>query len=295
MKDPLAKKTKMQCMVAMISAAVVAVCVCVGVTMNLVTIYDENFDHMGIRTFCMFTVDSNILMAIGMLLCLSYTIDGLRTGNYHLPNWIVDFLFVGVTGVALTFLVSLFILAPVKGFDLIFGGSRFFLHGVCPVLSIIAFCVFICDHYIRVKETFLTLIPVFIYSMVYVTMVMVVRGWQDFYGFLTRLPVWVPVLLILPLTFGIATLIRLLHNQCCRQRRKRDAEMYRELFKDADLKELVEKMARHRKKSMRIADIVIPARTIRHIIDNSENEMDIEEACRIYLESFLNAGKRKAE
>ena len=31
------------------------------VTMNLTTLADENFDHMGLRTFCMFTVNSNIL------------------------------------------------------------------------------------------------------------------------------------------------------------------------------------------------------------------------------------------
>ena len=291
MRDPVAKKTRAQCLAAMISAAFVALCVCIGVTMNLVTIYDENFDHMGIRTFSMFTVDSNILMGIGMLLVLPYTVDGLRTGHYHLPNWIVDFLFVGVTGVALTFLVSLFILSPVKGFGLIFGGSRFFLHGVCPVISIVAFCVFICDHYIRVRETFWTLLPVFVYSMVYVTMVMVIGNWQDFYGFLTRLPAWVPILLILPITFGIATLIRLFHNRCCLQRRKRDAKLYRDLYQDADLRKLVGEMARSRKKNVLVADVLIPARTIGHIIRNSENELDIEEACRIYLDAFLNEGK----
>ena len=60
------KATRRQCLFAMFSALVVVVCVCIGVTMNLTTVYDENFDRMGIRTFSMFTVNSNILAAAGM-------------------------------------------------------------------------------------------------------------------------------------------------------------------------------------------------------------------------------------
>ena len=140
--DRVMKNTRRECLLAMISALAVVVCVCIGVTMNLTTVADENFDHMGIRTFCMFTVNSNILCAAAMAMVIPYTMDGLRTHNYYLPRWIVDVVYAGVTAVALTFLVSLFILSPVKGFVLIFTGSRFFLHGVCPILAVIAFCFF---------------------------------------------------------------------------------------------------------------------------------------------------------
>ncbi len=140
--------TKKRCLSALISAVVVSVCVCIGVIMNLTTLYDENFDHMGLRTFCMFTVNSNILCGLGMMQALPYTIDGLRTKSFHMPNWSVDLLFAGVTSVALTFIISLFVLAPVKGFVLIFTGSRFFLHGLCPLLAIISFCFFIPNHVI---------------------------------------------------------------------------------------------------------------------------------------------------
>jgi hypothetical protein len=85
--------------------------------------------------------------------------------------------------VSLTFLVSLFILSPVKGFRLIFTGSRFFLHGVCPVLSIITFCCFIRSHMVRLWESFLPLIPVFLYAVLYLVMVVVIGeengGWVN--------------------------------------------------------------------------------------------------------------------
>ena len=128
----------MQCICALISCLIVGICVCIGVTMNLTTLYDEDFDNMGIRTFCMFTVNSNVLSAIASVAIIPYAVDGLRKKEYILPDWVVVFMMMGTTSVALTFLISLFVLSPVKGFVLIFTGSRFFLHGVCPILSILA-------------------------------------------------------------------------------------------------------------------------------------------------------------
>ena len=291
MKDPAIQSNRMQCLFALISASVVAVCVCAGVTMNLITPFDENFDHMGIRTFCMFTVDSNILAGVAMLLCLPYTVDGIRTGYYHLPNWVVVLMHISVTAVSLTFLVSLFILAPVKGFVLIFSGSRFFLHGVCPVLSIVAFCCFINSHLIRFPESLLALIPVLIYAAVYVVMVVFIGeengGWNDFYGFTTRVPIWVSFAVIIPLTVVIILLLRFGHNKCCLRRRRKDAELYREAYSGADLRQVVENMASSHRKVLKTDSIVIPLQTIGYMIQSSANDLDIAEGCRLYLESYL--------
>ena len=291
MREFIIQRSRPQCILALVSAAVVAVCVCVGVTMNLVTIYDENFDHMGIRTFCMFTVNSNILAGSSIMLCLPYTIDGLRTGQYHLPNWIVILMFAAVTGVALTFLVSLCLLAPVKGFELIFTGSRFFLHAVCPILSILAFCFFICDHRITVWETFWALIPVFIYAVVYFVMVVVIGpergGWEDFYGFATRIPVWISMVSIMPLTFVIATLLRLVHNFSCMRRRKKGIEFFQKICGTSDLRPIIDRMACAGKRLHGHGDIRIPARAIRYMIEDTGSEMTLEEGCRWYLETFL--------
>ncbi len=291
MRDPAIQSNRVQCLFALIGASIVAVCVCIGVVMNLVTLYDENFDHMGIRTFCMFTVDSNILAALSMLLCLSYTVDGLRTGYYHLPDWIVVLMHISVTAVSLTFLVSLLILSPVKGFVLIFTGSRFFLHGVCPILSIVTFCCFINSHLVRLKESLLALIPVLIYALVYLVMVVFIGeangGWNDFYGFATRIPVWVSLIAILPVTFGIAALLRLGHNKCCLRRREKDAELYREAYTGVDLAQAVEDMARACKKELKTHSIVIPSQTIGYMIQNSGADLDQSELCRRYLDAFL--------
>lgn len=293
MKDPAIRNNRMQCLCAMIGASIVSVCVIIGVTMNLVTLYDENFDHMGIRTFCMFTVNSNILAGLSMMFCIPYTIDGLRTGNYHLPDWVVVLMQITVTAVSLTFVVSLCILAPVKGFKLIFSGSRFFLHGVCPVVSIVIFCCLINSHLVRIWEAILALIPVLLYAAVYIIMVVVIGeengGWNDFYGFATRVPLWVSALVILPSAGGVSLLLRLAHNACCLRRRKKDAELYRTVYGGLDLRQVITEMARSQKKEMKVKNPTIPIQMIGYMIENSGSDLNAEEAVRIYFEAWMES------
>ena len=289
--DELVRRNRIQCICALISCAIVVVCVCIGVTMNLTTIYDEDFDNMGIRTFCMFTVNSNILAAVSSFAIIPYAIDGIRKKEYSLPNWVVIFMMTGTVSVALTFLVSLFILSPVKGFVLIFSGSRFFLHGVCPILNILAFCLFVTSHKIKIKESFFALIPIVIYAIVYFVMVVVITeergGWDDFYGFATRIPLWISVTLILPLSYGIITLIRLWHNHSFVNRRKNEAEIFLDHFNGKEAKEILLEMGKARAKIQPCGDVIVPALVIKKIVYFTESDLSIEDACRLYLDGYL--------
>lgn len=296
--DRIGKIDRDQCVVSLIFAFAVVLCVCIGVVMNLTTLYDENFDHMGLRTFCMFTVNSNILTGIGMFLTIPYAIEELRKRSYVVPGWLVELNFMLVTSIALTFLVSLFILAPVKGFVLIFTGSRFFLHGVCPILAILTFCFFIKDHYLPFRSTFLTLIPVFLYASVYLVMVGLIGesrgGWPDFYGFLTRIPPWISIVLILPLTFGIATVLRLLHNASCKRFRSLVMDEMRSFCESSGQESAVRQLASRFGTSPR-GDIMIPRRMIRNIC-NIDDDQRLRALCRVYLEAcFADAEEKDAE
>ena len=289
--DKVKRIDRNQCIASLISASIVVVCVCIGVVMNLTTLYDENFDHMGLRTFCMFTVNSNILVGIGMFLTIPYAIDELRKKSYRVPSWLVKLLFVLVTAVAITFLVSLFILAPVKGFVLIFTGSRFFLHGVCPILSIVTFCFFIKDHYLSFRSTFLTLIPVVAYACVYLVMVGVIGeehgGWNDFYGFLTRVPAWISLSAFLPVTFGTALLLRLLHNRSCTNFNRKLTAAFREFCGTDDMEQLVSRMGEEAGMHYPTGDIHIPRELIRSLSAENAEEGRLDALCTLYLESWL--------
>ena len=293
--DELVRRNKTQCILALISCVIVVVCVCVGVTMNLTTLYDEDFDNMGIRTFCMFTVNSNILAAVASFIVIPYAIDGMRKKEYVLPSWVILFMMTGTTAVALTFLVSLFILSPVKGFVLIFTGSRFFLHGVCPILNILAFCVFVTSHKITLKQSLFALIPVIIYAIVYFVMVVVIPkehgGWDDFYGFVTRVPIWVSATLILPLTFGIATLVRIWHNHCFVNRRKNEAQIFIDYFEGKKAEEILFEMGKARAKIQPDGDVILPTLVIKKILYFTESDISINDAHKLYLDGYLTAVK----
>ena len=294
--DVLVRRNRIQCICALISCAIVVICVCIGVTMNLTTLYDEDFDNMGIRTFCMFTVNSNILAAISSFTVIPYAIDGIRKKEYVLPNWVVVFMMTGTTAVALTFLVSLFVLSPVKGFVLIFTGSRFFLHGVCPILNILAFCLFITSHKVKIKETFFSLIPVAIYAIIYFIMVVVITeangGWSDFYGFATKIPFWIPAILILPLTFGIATLIRLWHNCSFVKRRMNEAQIFLDYFEGKNAEYIISEMGKARAKLQPSGDVIVPTLVIKKVMIFTESDLDIDTAFKLYLEGYLSSVKK---
>ena len=288
--DIVERIIRKRCLCTLISAAIVAVCVCIGVTMNLTTLYDVNFDHMGIRTFCMFTVNSNILCGIGMMMTLPYAIDGLRKKDFYLPDWMVDLLFAGVTSVGLTFLISLCVLAPVKGFVLIFTGSRFFLHGVCPILAMIAFCFFITSHVISLRESVFALIPVLLYAMVYYFMVEILGpdngGWNDFYGFFTRIPSWISLLSFMPLTFAIASLLRFLHNRSSLRLKQQEEALFKRELEGENVRELIDSCAERHIPGKKPNSIVIPLWMLEALTKNG-GDLSREEACRLYLDAVL--------
>ena len=281
------KINRRKCLLTLLFSAAVVICVCVGVVMNLTTLHDENFDHMGIQTFCMFTVNSNIFMGIAMFLTLPYTVDGLRNGYFRLPDWLVQLLFVSATALTLTFLVSLFILSPVKGFVLIFTGSRFFLHGLCPILAIIVFCFVLKDTHLSFASTFLSLIPVFIYACIYFMMVEVVGQWPDFYGFLTRIPAWISLAGFLPITFAIATLLRILHNKACKRYRTQARKHYLDAFEAEDTRGMIIHMAARNSKKDTTGNIVIPYQVLRMLLSGGESEESFEEYCVLYMKECL--------
>ena len=101
------------------------------------------------------------------------------------------------------------------------------------------------------------------------------------------MPVWIPATLILPITFGIASLLRFLHNRCVLRYREKDAELYREACGTADLRQMVKKIARSQKQRTKIADIVIPARVILTMTKYGNSDMSVEEGCQLYLETYM--------
>ena len=130
-----------------------------------------------------------------------------------------------------------------------------------------------------------------LYAMVYYFMVEILGpdngGWDDFYGFFTRIPSWISLLSFMPLTFGVATVIRLLHNGSCRRHMQWMAVLINAEFSDKTIREQIVYVAEGRRNEKKTGNIVIPVPLIAAMIKNSGDELDLEEACDIYLHTIL--------
>lgn len=170
---------------------------------------DENRFHSGAKTFRYFTTDSNLFAALACLILTPFSLRIAITGAGTLPAWAQALKYTAVCAITLTLLTVLFFLAPTQGFDKMFGGANLWLHLICPLVCILSFLFFESRERLDLWVTFPALVPILLYSAVYLVMVVVVGedrgGWKDFYGF-NRGGKWY---LALPLMLGTAYLITL--------------------------------------------------------------------------------------
>lgn len=142
-----------------------------------------NMEVAGFKCFKYFTVLSNVLAALVALLFLFFNIKSLGKGIQAIPSKALLLKLIGTAAVTVTFLTVMLFLGPTMGYQPMFAGVNLLLHAVVPLLSIVSFCVFERSGRLKTKDSLYGLIPTALYSVVYVIMVVFVKGWKDFYGF----------------------------------------------------------------------------------------------------------------
>lgn len=144
-----------------------------------------NMQVAGAQCFVFFTIDSNILAALASLCMCIFSIAHIKGKKAEIPNRLSLFKFVGTTAVTVTLLTVIFFLGPTMGYGLMFAGSSLFLHLINPLLCIISYVCLENSKEQPTKYFLLGILPTAIYGVVYITMVVFLQKWQDFYGFNT--------------------------------------------------------------------------------------------------------------
>lgn len=281
---------RLRCINALILCTIVIVSVFIGVVSKLVAQPTAISPDEGLRTFRYFTVLSSIQMASMATLCIPFEIDGLRNHNFHLPRWIVTALYCGVCCVGLTFIVSACILAPVGGVEtVLFKRSNLCMHLICPLASMLLFIFVNDDHYIPIRHSFIVLVPVMAYMIIYWLEVFFIGeangGWRDHYYTNTYFPYVVAFIAIPLIALIMANVLRVLHNKR-HQKRKKETELYyltSPNFAGDNIEEAIAKLAARERKINCDADIVIPLRLIRILEKRYNSGLSIEELCKQYL------------
>lgn len=286
-----------RCILAIVVCSILCFLVFLAVTDQLLRDPDVLIKEVGWKAYHMFTVLSNILMAVAAAMCIPFAVDGMRYRNYHLPRWYVNLMYMGTTGVAITFLIALTVLAPAAGFYrvMLFSNNILF-HLTCPILSILLFFFINSDHRIKWQSTFIAIIPVVLYALTYVLMVFVIGeeagGWRDhyqIYRIAEYLPLPVILLILCLISFGIATVLRLAHN-AIHKKRKADMERYyqqAEAFSYPDLETAIGALADLDRPYDMGGELTVPRRIMNIMERKYQSGLSTKEMCIRYIEDYF--------
>lgn len=295
------KVNKIRYISGIVICSLVIVLTFVALSLSLSDYFKSGSSEAGIGTLKMFTTLSNILAAFSAAMCLPFQIDGLRRDRYHLPSWIVIVMYVGTVGVFLTFSSAMTLITAYQGFvKAMFAKSSLFMHTINPILITILFVLVISDARIKFSYSFIAMIPVAVYMLLYFFMVFVFKVWNDHYKTNAFFPWPISLILMLALSFGICQLIRVLHNLT----NKRVVQIIERYYKEspdfayekvsfaiAHLAELESKFYYEGD------DVYIPVDIIQLLSDRYDaGKFPVDILYDIYLENYLiNIGKKTRE
>ena len=146
---------------------------------------DGNMPVMNTQCFQYFTVDSNLLVALASLLLLIGQVRRLRGGPVPAKALLL-LKAVGTTAVTVTFFTVFCFLGFLYGFQSMIEGVNLYMHLITPLLAMLSFVLLETQPPLRFRSTLLGLLPTLLYGSVYMTMVVALKRWYDFYGFNMR-------------------------------------------------------------------------------------------------------------
>ena len=289
---------KMRFISGIIICSSVIVLTFVAVALSLTDFFETGSSEAGMGTLKMFTTLSNIAAAFSAAMCLPFQIDGLRRDRYRLPSWIVVVMYVGTVGVFLTFFSAITIVSIYQGFvKTMLSKSGLFLHTINPILITVLFVLIISDTRIKFSHSFISMIPIIIYMIVYFIMVFVAKVWKDHYHTNSVMPWPLSLLLMMSISFGVTQLIRLLHNLTNKHVSKSIERYYMESpdFEFPIIGTAVAHLAELESKFYHEGDDVYIPVDIIDLLSNRYNasKLPIDVLYDIYLENYLiNIGKK---
>lgn len=153
----------------------------------MLTVGTEVLGDNSLVVFKYFTFQSNLFMGIVALIYAIFQFLIIKGKIEKIPHVLNVFLHVGVTAVALTFIIVILFLAPGYGFDLMYQQANLFFHALVPVVAMINYMFFMKDAKIRFIQTLFAIVPSFLYGIVYFAVVVSNNAYGnidiDFYMF----------------------------------------------------------------------------------------------------------------
>ena len=283
---------QMRCIVGLIICSTVIILTVVSLTLNIINFYQEDTPEAGIGTLRMYTTLSNILATLAASICIPFHIEGLRKNRFKLPVWVVEVMFVGTCGVLLTFVIALSMISPASGITYaMFEKSNLFMHTINPIMITLLFTVAISDAKIKFSRALYAIIPTFIYALIYFILAFVANVWRDHYHIQDIMPWPVAFIAIMGVAFGLAVLLRFLHNLTNGHVQKGIERYYKESPDyefDVITKAIIKLAKEEAKYYVEGDDIHIPVDIIKLLSERYKaDSLPLDIQYDIYLENYL--------
>ncbi|MBQ3866196.1 MAG: hypothetical protein II776_04785 [Clostridia bacterium] len=243
-----------------------------------------------------FTVWSNILSAVASAFMIPFAVEGVKKKRFILPRWIVLMQYAGANCLAITMVSSLAIILPAQGARAV-SGTNFWLHIITPALTIVLFQSVETGIRFRRREALLTLIPYWVYMVVYLFAVNVLGenngGWSDFYMTQRYWPIWISVLLMLAMGVGISFALFAVHNRQAKRNWKY-IENWSKNLEPAEL--LIEAfgLGRYMGEKRTDGELAVPLDIFQVI--SGQYGVPVEKLTKAYMKGALDAiGERNAQ
>lgn len=287
---------RIRCILAIIVCILICIMVFIAVAYQMLAEPNSLDKEVGWKSYHLFTILANMLMAVAAAMCIPYAVDGMRYRNYHLPRWYVNLLYMGTSGVAMTFFIALTVLSPAVGFyRMMIYANDIVVHTACPVLSILLFFFINSDHEVSFKSSVIAIIPVILYSLAYLILVFVIGeeagGWRDHYQ-IYRIAKYVPLpviwLLVCFISLGVSTLLRIVHNLIHNSRKAALEQYYQqaEVFAYPDIQSAIGALAEINRKHDMGGELTVPRRILKMMDNKYHSGLSTEEMCVLYINEY---------
>ena len=147
-------------------------------TIVMLTVRSEELATNNISVFKYFTFQSNIFMGCVAAVYGYYQFLIIKKKVDKIPHVLTIFNLVATSAVALTFIVVVVFLGPGYGYHKMYKNANLFFHLLVPVVAMVNFIVFTKNEKYHFVQTLFSIIPSFLYGIVY----FIVVASQNAYG-----------------------------------------------------------------------------------------------------------------
>ena len=173
-------------------------CIVVGCLFSLIDSYNNDNNR-----FIYFTNISNLLVGLISLANVIFLSLSIAKNKIYVRPVFSLIKVIALSMTTLTFFIVLFVIGPLDGYAKNYTGRNFFTHLVVPVLALISYLFFEEKLQSKWKTSILILIPLVIYSILYIVCAIVLHYWPDIYH-INKQGLWYLFLLaFLIVDFGI--------------------------------------------------------------------------------------------